>query len=158
MKKWLAATLLVLFTTNASAQVNEKFADFNDEIEMLRALTRVERQQVVTDSMKLSPQESTKFWPLYREYQAELTQVNDRVVKIITDFGASYGSMTDARAQTLLDDFLALQSETIALRKRYVSRFSKVLPMTKVARFYQIENKLDTIANLTFVEQVPLAQ
>jgi hypothetical protein len=33
-----------------------------------------------------------------------------------------------------------------------------VLPTTKVARFYQVENKLDAILNFNLAAQIPLVQ
>ncbi len=159
MNVWLTGCALALALSGpVAAQVNEKFADFNDEIEMLRTLTQAQRQDVVMAAMQLDASESPLFWPVYREYRGELTRLNDRFVKLITDYAAGYQSLSDAQASGLLKDFLALQGDIVALRKKYVSRFGKALPPAKVMRFYQIENKLDTIVNLTFVEQVPLAR
>jgi hypothetical protein len=158
MKAWLTGCALALgLVGTAGAQVNEKFADFNDEIEMLRTFTQAQRQDIVTAAMQLTPEESTAFWPVYREYRGEFTRLNDRLVKLITDYAAGYEALSDSQSKTLLNDFLKLQADSVALRKKYTSRFSKVLPAVKALRFYQIENKLDAIVNLTFVEQVPLA-
>jgi hypothetical protein len=44
----------------------------------------------------------------------------------------------------------------IDIRKRYVRKFRKVIPETKLARFYQIENKLDAITNFALARQIPL--
>jgi hypothetical protein len=154
LQAWRVGCALALgLVGTAGAQVNEKFADLNDEIEMLRTLTQAQRQDLVTGAMELTPQESTAFWPVYREYRGEFTKLNDRVVKLITD----YASLSDSQSKTLLQDFLTLQADVVALRKKYEPRFSKVLPPVKALRFYQIENKLDTVVNLTFVVQVPLA-
>ncbi len=45
----------------------------------------------------------------------------------------------------------------LALRKKYSRRFAKVLPPTRVARFFQIERKLDAVANISMAEEIPLA-
>ncbi len=89
----LAGTLAVVVLSVASprgavAQVNPAFADFNDEIEMLRSMVRMERRTVVEQAMELLPDESQGFWPVYNEYEAERTRINDRLVKIITDYAA----------------------------------------------------------------------
>jgi hypothetical protein len=155
---FLSMVVTIAFAHTASAQVNEKFADLTDEIEMVRTMARGERQALVTEAMYLTPEESQRFWPVYHEYRSDLTKINDRVVKLITDYAASFETLTDAQAKTLLNDMMAVQGDTVSLRKKYIPRFAKVLPMTKVTRFYQIENKLDTVQNLTFVTDVPLAR
>lgn len=155
---FLVASIAIGFLSTATAQVNEKFGDLNDEIEMLRTVSRAERQSLITAGMQLSPDESQRFWPLYRQYRDDLTKINDRAVRLITDYAASYDSLSDSQARRLLEDFLAVQAQTVALRRKYVPRFAKVLPAIKVARFYQLENKLDAVQNLTFVRDVPLAR
>jgi hypothetical protein len=42
-------------------------------------------------------------------------------------------------------------------RKRYIGQFRKVLPMLKVARFYQLENKMNADVDLQLALLVPLA-
>jgi hypothetical protein len=39
-----------------------------------------------------------------------------------------------------------------------VKQFAKVLPGTKVARFYQIENKLDAVVRYEMAGQIPLVK
>jgi hypothetical protein len=39
-----------------------------------------------------------------------------------------------------------------------VSRFRKVLPDRAVARFFQIERKLDAVVNAELAERVPLVE
>ena len=41
-------------------------------------------------------------------------------------------------------------------KKSYAKRFAKVLSPTRVARFFQIERKLDAVQNLSVAEQIPL--
>ena len=96
--------------------------------------------------MRLTPQESTAFWPVYNKYREEVTKVNDKLVKVITDYAAQRDTLTDAQANKLLTDYLAFEQNPLDLRKKYLKQFTAVLPMTKVARFYQIENKLDVAA------------
>jgi hypothetical protein len=39
-----------------------------------------------------------------------------------------------------------------------VKRFDKVLPTTKVLRFVQVENKLNTLLRLPGIQAIPLAK
>src|SRR4026207_1702335 len=85
----------------ALAQVNAQFADVSDEIEMVRSLVRMERKTARGPAMQLARAERQPFWSVYNEYEADRTKVNDRAVKVITDYAAAYPEVGDARAHTL---------------------------------------------------------
>jgi len=152
----ICGVFLLVLAHPALAQVNSAFADVNAEIEMVRSMVRMERKTAVEQAMQLTPAESQAFWAVYNEYEAERTKVNDRVVKVVTDYAAAYPDVGDARAQTLLADAFAADSDLLKLKKSYAKRFAKVLPPTRVARFFQIERKLDAVQNLSIAEQIPL--
>ena len=156
MTRSIGVVLLLALAHPAFAQVNPAFADVSDEIEMVRSLVRIERKAAVEQAMGLAPAESQAFWALYNEYEAERTRVNDRAVKVVTDYAAAYPDVGDARAQTLLAESFAAESDLLKLKKSYAKRFAKVLPPTRVARFFQIERKLDAVQNLSVAEQIPL--
>jgi hypothetical protein len=44
------------------------------------------------------------------------------------------------------------------VKSRYVPRFKKVMSARKVARFFQVDNKLDAAINADLVEQIPLVR
>jgi hypothetical protein len=157
------ATTLVLVSLfswqpAAFAQVNEKFADMNDEIASVRSVAQSDRKTIVDHAMELTPQESTAFWPVYNKYREEVTRVNDQLVKVITDYAAQRDTLTDAQANKLLTDYLAFEQNSLDLRKKYLKQFTAVIPITKVARFYQIENKLDVVQRLGLASEIPLTK
>ena len=142
----------------AVAQVNEKFADMSDEIASVRSVAQSDRKTIVDHAMQLTPQESTAFWPVYNKYREEVTGVNNQLVKVITDYAAQRDTLTDAQANKLVTDYLAYEQNALDLRKKYLKQFTAVLPMTKVARFYQIENKLDVVQRLGLASEIPLTK
>ncbi len=79
----LFATLLgAWLTTSASAQ--------QDFIEMLRADARAEKVAVVTEAMELEESESERFWPIYREYELELSKLGDRRIALLKRYAENY--------------------------------------------------------------------
>ena len=154
----LALVSLFGWQPAALAQVNEKFADMNDEIAAVRSVAQSDRKTIVDHAMLLTPQESTAFWPVYNKYREEVTRVNDQLVKVITDYAAQRDTLTDAQANKLVTDYLAFEQNFLDLRKKYLKQFTAVLPMTKVARFYQIENKLDALQRLGLASEIPLTK
>jgi len=153
----LGVVVLLLAVANpAMAQVNPAFADVSGEIEMVRSVVRMERKAAVEQSMQLAPAESQGFWAIYNDYEAERTKVNDRAVKVITDYAAAFPDVGDTRANALLAESFEADSDLIALKKKYAKRFAKVLAPARVARFFQIERKLDAVQELRVVAQIPL--
>jgi hypothetical protein len=61
-------------------------------------------------------------------------------------------------ALKLLDDYLALERDHIAILTRYVPRFKKVLPPKKVARLYQVENKARALVNYDLAREIPIVK
>ena len=53
------------------------------DIELSRAQIQAERQAIVNRAMELTDSESTKFWPLYREYRTKMAEVTDRQIAVI---------------------------------------------------------------------------
>ena len=66
--------------------------------------------------------------------------------------------LTVLAAEAILKEFFAIQTEKQKTQAKYVDRFERVLRATAVARFYQIENKLDAIVSYDLASEVPLAQ
>jgi hypothetical protein len=51
---------------------------------------------------------------------------------------------------------LAIEGSEVDLRKSYVSKFEKVLPTAKVARYYQIESKIRAAVKYELASGIPL--
>lgn len=129
-----------------------------DEIELTRATIQHERQYIVTRAMDLTEAEGQVFWPLYREYRLEMIKVGDRLVNLILTYADNYQDLTDEVADKLLAEFVGIEKERARLKAKYLPKFKKVLPSKKVARFYQIENKLDVAVLSDVAQGVPLVR
>lgn len=154
--------LMLLMTAGAGApavaQVNPAFSDLTAAVEDARAIVQTERRLLISQALELTPEETTAFWPIYDKYAAELKKAGDLRVKVITDFAAAFDSLSDETANRLLDDSLRYQEQALKIRRGYVRKFRKVLPPVKLARFYQVENKLDAITNFALAREIPLVQ
>jgi hypothetical protein len=49
-----------------------------------------------------------------------------------------------------------MESDRVKLQKSYVRKFDKILPSKKVFRYFQAENKIDTVINVKIAEVIPL--
>jgi hypothetical protein len=127
-----------------------------DTMDALREKVRADKKLVVATALDLTESEATRFWPVYNAYQSDMIVHYDRVFRLIDGYANAYRAMTDEAATELLTEFLALETNHVALMKSYVPRFRKVLPPTKVARLYQVENKVRALVNYEFAREIPL--
>lgn len=129
---------------------------FDDYMEVVRDILNTEKKAVVAETMTLSETESGPFWELYNEYNAELYKVHTERVNIIKDFAASYESMTDEKADALVNRSLAYKTNILKLNKTYYKKLKKILPASKAALYFQIESKIDDLVNAELATEIPL--
>ena len=148
----LITATLAFGAPSVLAQVSE-----TDMLQQLRADIQADRQLLVTSNLELTDAEGQAFWPLYREYRAEMGKVGDRLQKLIQDYAKVFESVTPEKATSMVNEMMAIQRDDLKVRELYLPKFRKVLPEVKVARFLQIENKIDAIVKLELAGAIPLA-
>jgi hypothetical protein len=129
-----------------------------DNMQNAREKLLTDKKQFVTEHMKLTDSEAKGFWPIYESYEKEMGGVNDRLVKLIQDFAGHYANMTNDMARKLVDDSLTIDTDRLKIRQTYLPQFRKVLPEIKVARYYQIENKIQAAVNYDLAAGIHLAE
>jgi hypothetical protein len=129
-------------------------------MDSVRAAIRADKRQLVAANMVLTTKEDATFWPVYDAYQAELAKLNTRLGMGIKAYADAYNAnaVTDAVATQLTNDYIAVEGDRVALMKAYQPKFAAVLPATKVARYYQIENKLRAAVNYELADAIPLVK
>ena len=153
----LNAVILVAFL--AVAVAGTLAAQTQADLDAQRAEIQQNRNAVVATELPLTTEQAATFWPLYKQYRAEMQKVGDRMAKLITDYANSYNTtLTDEQAAVLLKELLAVQGDALKVKEQYAPRFGAILPAKSVLRFYQIENKLDAYLTKNIVAQIPLAK
>jgi len=128
----------------------------DQDVQMLRADIRAKRKDVTAQNMTLTPDEATKFWPLYDQYMSEVTKIGDARWALIQDYAKNYSTMTDAQAQDFIKKSGAIDQQLTALRLKYVPIFEKVISPKKTALWYQIDRRLDLLINLQLAALIPV--
>ena len=161
MKKWKIQTLLLAAILVAwPALASEQSVLEDDLVAEARALLQAGRDEIIADELGLTEAESKSFWPLYEVYRADVLAVRDRYAQIIARYLKAYNEdeITDEFAENLLSDWLAYKEDLQKLQRRYVRKFRRVLPVRKVVRFYQLENKMDAEIDAELAVVVPLME
>jgi hypothetical protein len=155
MRPIFAATLLSLAALPyvSAAQSNPSVDSY---IESIRADARADKIAIITAGMQFNDKDAKAFWPVYRKYEAETVTVNDQRVALIKTYAEKFGSLTDADAKTMIDQSLSFESSRADLRKKYASEFlnAGLTPLT-VAKFLQLEHRLDLLVDLEIASQLP---
>ena len=129
-----------------------------DQMEILREKARADKKLVVATALELTEGEAKAFWPVYNAYQSDMITHYDKLLSLIDRFDKAYDTMSDQTATQLLNEYLALEANHVALLKAYVPRFQRVLPAIKVARLYQVENKMRALVNYELARQIRLVK
>jgi len=125
-------------------------------IDALRSAIQSNRKAVVAVNLGLTKDEAATFWPVYDRYQKEMNAIGDRLLAVIKDYSASFPDIQDDKALKLVDDYLSVETDRVAVRRAYLDDFTGCLPGRKVARFYQIENKLDAVQRYELASRIPV--
>ena len=150
MKKIILVISACVFSLAMYAQTE------NDYLELTRDVVKMEKKAAITEVMQLTEAESVPFWTLYNEYQGKLYLVQNKRIAIIKDFAENYENLTDEKADELWTSTMAYSQEILKLKKAYYSKFKKILPAGKAARFFQAENKIETMINAQLALDIPL--
>ncbi|MGZ3595448.1 MAG: hypothetical protein ACXU9G_06330 [Syntrophales bacterium] len=157
MKKVLSAVIMfvICFLFIVPVYAQDKPADTN---ELLKEKIRTDKKLVVAEDMQFTEAEAKVFWPIYESYQKKQAKLYERAKNLVAEYAENYQTMTDAMAKKLLDDFMRIESDRLKLKNEYLPMFRKVLSEKKVARYYQLENKIDAVVNYEVAKVIPLVK
>jgi hypothetical protein len=140
----------------ASQGTDAQKKNLQEYIELLRSDVGQQKAELMGSVMQLSAADAAKFWPVYSEYDAELTKVNDLRVANVQEYARTYSQMTDAKADELIQNAFTYEKQRSELLAKYYDRVKQVLGATTAARFVQIEHQLLLIIDLKLASSLPI--
>ena len=129
-----------------------------DNMQIVLEKLRADKKLLVAENMQLTEVEAKSFWPVYERYQDELFLLRARTLKMLGDYENSSEKLTNDIARKLLDEYINIETLRLKLHQVYLPKFRKVLPDTKVARYYQLENKIQAALMYELARTIPLAK
>jgi hypothetical protein len=139
-----------------SPEMDAKEKNLQAYISLLRADVRQEKAEIMGSIMLLNAADAAKFWPIYDEYDRELTKLNDQRVANIREYGRVYEAMTDAKADELIQGSLTYQRQRIELLAKAYGRIKQAVGAITAARFLQIEHQLLLVIDLQITSSLPI--
>jgi len=139
-----------------AATAPSKKQSVDEDIKLLRQDVRTEKSRVMLNALHLDADQTQKFLPIYKAYDKELTKLNDLRVSNIREYGANYGSMTDAKADLLVNEAISYYKKRVDLVASYYDKIRAALGTGTAARFVQVEALLLNIIDLQIQTELPL--
>ena len=159
----LTSSAAVLAQTNTSTEKPAKTAARTPEelntqeyIALLRKDISGQKAKLLGTVMQFDAEDAAKFWPIYRDYQAELNKLNDLRVANIQEYARTYTQMTDEKADELTNTGMAYQKQRGELLAKYYERVKQQLGAITAARFVQVEHQLLMLIDLKVASALPV--
>ena len=127
-------------------------------VHLLRSDIGAQKVAIITEVMQFTEEEDAKFWPIYREYETQLAEINSERIAGIEEFSAAYGKMTDDIANRLAHTSLDLEARRNALKAQFYERFQSAMSAKTAARFLQVENQILLVLDLQVASLLPVIE
>jgi Spy/CpxP family protein refolding chaperone len=127
-------------------------------VELLRSDVRSQKIAILTELMDLTEAQDKAFWPIYREYDRELTTLSDERVANILEYSKNYPDVSDAVADKLILKAIDIQARRGALLAKYYERMKQAITPKTAAKFIQIEHQLLALIDLQISASLPIVE
>jgi len=125
-------------------------------VELLRSDVRQQKAQILGAVMQFDVDQAAKFWPIYNDYDAELTKLNNLRLANIQEYAKNYSDLTDAKADELIQKALDYRKQRAELLAKCYGRVKASLGAVEAARFLQVEDQLLLIIDLQIQSSLPI--
>jgi hypothetical protein len=154
-KSGLLTMTVAMLALSLLCRAQSQKPSIDSAIEVARADMRAEKNAIITAAMDFSDKDAAAFWPVYRKYEYERSTLDDRRVAVIREYAEKYSTLTDADAKAMAERMLDCESRLTALKKKYFKEFNKVLPAITVAKFFQLEHRIDLLMDTKVESSLP---
>ena len=139
-----------------SASASNSKQNLAEEVKLLRKDVRAEKSRIMGAAMGLDEAQAKKFWPIYNDYDRELTKLNDVRLGNIVAYAQNYETMTDNKADELVNGAIAYRKKRLDLLANTYDKVRAALGSPLGARFLQVEDTLLGLIDLQIQSNLPL--
>jgi Spy/CpxP family protein refolding chaperone len=158
--KFAAVLFAVAMVAGQTASAEDKIADVTD-MQALRTALRTDKKAFVASTLKLTPAEEKRFWPIYDEYQRNLDMTNRRRVVAIQQMVVGDAPESEIYAKRLVNELIQVDEAEVKARRALQNRLmrgvpTRILSPKKAARYLQLESKIRAVQAYDVAAAVPL--
>ncbi len=114
-----------------------------------------DRAAMIDYTMDLSPKDAAAFWPIYQEYEHERSALFDHRMAVLKEYEEKYLSLSDDDAKAMARRMFDYDTQLMELNRRYFNKLNKVLPTYTVAKFFQVEHRIDLMTEMKASPSLP---
>ncbi len=125
--------------------------------ELLRSDVRVQKVAILTEVMGFTQAEDAAFWPIYRDYEADVARIGDERLANVLKYAAAFDTLTDETAGQLAAKAIDLEAQRSAALARCYEKVKTALSARTALRFLQVEHQLQLLIDLQIAASLPVA-
>jgi hypothetical protein len=126
--------------------------------ELLRSDVQAQKIAILTEVMEFTEAEDKAFWPIYRDYNAEMAKLGDERVALIAEYARVYSQITDDAARSLATRAVDLDKRRTAALERCFTQVGTALSPKMALKFLQVEHQLLLIIDLQISASLPIVK
>jgi Spy/CpxP family protein refolding chaperone len=93
----------------------------------------------ITQELELTSQEAEKFWPVFNEYDKQMSQLNEERIESLKKLYTLSSDASEDEIQALIQKGFKAERSITELREKFHKKFVAILPLYKVAKLYAVE-------------------
>jgi hypothetical protein len=124
--------------------------------DLLRSDIALQKAAIITHMMGFTEAEDKAFWPIYRDYDAQMTRLGEERVALVADYANAYDKISDDIADTLARKALDLERRRQEAKSKAYDRVKGALNGRLALRFLQIEHQLQQLIDLQISASLPI--
>ena len=128
MKKLILFTLTLLCFNAGFAQGGEK----------MRERIKAQKVAFITDKLNLTPEEATKFWPVYNAYEDRVETVRTGDMRTIKSQIRQNPDMSDNEADKLLQNLITAEDEMHKAKVDLIKNLKGIISSKKIIKLDDI--------------------
>ncbi|QBZ98190.1 sensor of ECF-type sigma factor [Flavobacterium sangjuense] len=130
--------LIAFISLNAFAQDGSFVRKKKEQIKALKVA-------FITDELSLTPDEATKFWPLFNAFEDKQQEIKKQKLKGYLNRmdDDSFDNLSEKDATTMLAQMESTEDELYQLKKKFVSSLKGVISPVKILKLKKAEENFN---------------
>jgi len=149
MKKTILFAFILAICFQSFSQVS------STEQELIKSYFKLTKMAIVEEAMALSEEDGNVFWPLYKQYDVEASELNQFRIDYLSDYVAQVENITDEQVDAFLKQSNSYNKKMVSLKSRYYKLMKKELSSKVAIRFMLVEEYIQTAVKYELLETLP---
>ena len=125
------------------------------EAELIKSYFKLTKMAVIEDAMGLSEEDGSIFWPIYKQFAAEASELNQFRIDYLMDYVDKVENITNEGVDAFLKDANTYNKKMAALKTKYYKQMKKALSSKVAIRYILVEEYIQTMIKYQLLESMP---